>query len=167
MVRNGHGQAGRYSTGRRSNERALPGHDISSPVTLSGHGFPQAWSRGCWAWAASGPPQACSGASPVFMPRSWAMREAPKSMRITPGVQRAHRPCGSREAALASPARLANALERAGHGGIRTAIREGPPLYYAEDYRQQYLAKNPNGYCGIGGCGVPFKLAELPVGEKA
>jgi peptide methionine sulfoxide reductase MsrA len=32
---------------------------------------------------------------------------------------------------------------------------------------QQYLAKNPNGYCGIGGCGVPFKLAELQVGEKA
>ena len=35
------------------------------------------------------------------------------------------------------------------------------------DYHQQYLAKNPNGYCGIGGCGVPFKIAELPVGEKA
>ena len=34
-------------------------------------------------------------------------------------------------------------------------------------YHQQYLAKNPNGYCGIGGCGVPFKLGELPVGEKA
>jgi len=35
------------------------------------------------------------------------------------------------------------------------------------DYHQQYLAKNPSGYCGIGGCGVPFKSAELPVGEKA
>jgi peptide methionine sulfoxide reductase MsrA len=35
------------------------------------------------------------------------------------------------------------------------------------DYHQQYLAKNPNGYCGIGGCGVPFKFAELQVGEKA
>src|SRR3974390_2336462 len=34
-------------------------------------------------------------------------------------------------------------------------------------YHQQYLAKNPNGYCGIGGCGVPFKVAELHVGEKA
>ena len=34
------------------------------------------------------------------------------------------------------------------------------------DYHQQYLAKNPNGYCGIGGCGVPFNLAELPIGEK-
>ena len=35
------------------------------------------------------------------------------------------------------------------------------------DYHQQYLAKNPDGYCGIGGCGVPFKVAELQVGEKA
>jgi peptide methionine sulfoxide reductase MsrA len=34
------------------------------------------------------------------------------------------------------------------------------------DYHQQYLAKNPNGCCGIGGCGAPFKLAELPVGKK-
>lgn len=33
-------------------------------------------------------------------------------------------------------------------------------------YHQQYLAKNPNGYCGIGGCGVPFKIAKLQVGEK-
>jgi hypothetical protein len=35
------------------------------------------------------------------------------------------------------------------------------------DSLEQYLAKNPNGYCGIGGCGVPFKSAELQVGEKA
>jgi peptide-methionine (S)-S-oxide reductase len=35
------------------------------------------------------------------------------------------------------------------------------------DYHQQYLAKNPDGYCGIGGCGVPFKPAEVAVGEKA
>jgi peptide-methionine (S)-S-oxide reductase len=34
-------------------------------------------------------------------------------------------------------------------------------------YHRQYLAKNPDGYCGIGGCGVPFKSAELQVGEKA
>jgi peptide-methionine (S)-S-oxide reductase len=38
---------------------------------------------------------------------------------------------------------------------------------FSADYHQQYLAKNPNGYCGIGGCGVPFKLAEFQVGEKA
>ncbi len=59
------------------------------------------------------------------------------------------------------------ALSRANKGRITTEIREAPPFYYAEDYHQQYLAKNPDGYCGIGGCGVPFKLAELQVGEKA
>jgi peptide-methionine (S)-S-oxide reductase len=58
-------------------------------------------------------------------------------------------------------------LLRAGHGSITTEICDAPPFYYAEDYHQQYLAKNPNGYCGIGGCGVPFKIAELPMGEKA
>jgi len=59
------------------------------------------------------------------------------------------------------------ALSRAGHGAITTEILPAPEFYYAEEYHQQYLAKNPNGYCGIGGCGVPFKLAELQVGEKA
>jgi peptide-methionine (S)-S-oxide reductase len=59
------------------------------------------------------------------------------------------------------------ALSGSDKGRITTEIREAPQLYYAEDYHQQYLAKNPDGYCGIGGCGVPFKLAELQVGEKA
>jgi peptide-methionine (S)-S-oxide reductase len=58
-------------------------------------------------------------------------------------------------------------LARAGYGTITTEIRPATQFYYAEEYHQQYLAKNPNGYCGIGGCGVPFKLAELQVGEKA
>jgi peptide methionine sulfoxide reductase MsrA len=88
-------------------------------------------------------------------------------MPITPGVQRAHRPCGSRKAALASQARSANALKRAGHGGITTAIREAPASNYAENCHQQYVAKNPNGCCGIGGYGVPFRLAELQVSAKA
>ena len=64
-------------------------------------------------------------------------------------------------------ASYAESLQRAGHGPITTEIREAPEFFYAEDYHQQYLAKNPNGYCGIGGCGVPLKLAELQVGEKA
>jgi peptide-methionine (S)-S-oxide reductase len=46
------------------------------------------------------------------------------------------------------------ALAAAGHGPITTEIREAPEFYYAEDYHQQYLAKNPWGYCGIGGTGV-------------
>jgi len=58
-------------------------------------------------------------------------------------------------------------LTAAGRGAITTEIHDAPPFYYAEDYHQQYLAKNPDGYCGIGGCGVPFKVAELQVGEKA
>jgi peptide-methionine (S)-S-oxide reductase len=58
-------------------------------------------------------------------------------------------------------------LRASGFGAITTEVRDAPPFYYAEGYHQQYLAKNPNGYCGIGGCGVPFKLAELQVGEKA
>jgi peptide-methionine (S)-S-oxide reductase len=58
-------------------------------------------------------------------------------------------------------------LTAAGRGTITTEIRDAAPFYSAEDYHQQYLAKNPDGYCGIGGCGVPFKVAELQVGEKA
>ena len=71
------------------------------------------------------------------------------------------------EAALASRDVYGAALARAHKGPITTEIIKAPEFYYAEDYHQQYLAKNPNGYCGIGGCGVPFKLAELQVGEKA
>ena len=58
-------------------------------------------------------------------------------------------------------------LSAAGRGTITTEILDAPKFYYAEDYHQQYLAKNPDGYCGIGGCGVPFKSAGLQVGEKA
>jgi len=47
-------------------------------------------------------------------------------------------------------------LEAAGKGRITTEIAEAPPFYYAEDYHQQYLAKNPGGYCGIGGCGIAY-----------
>jgi peptide-methionine (S)-S-oxide reductase len=72
-----------------------------------------------------------------------------------------------REAAETSMRQYGAALQRAGRGRITTEIRDAPEFYYAEDYHQQYLAKNPNGYCGIRGCGVPFKSAELQVGEKA
>jgi peptide-methionine (S)-S-oxide reductase len=46
------------------------------------------------------------------------------------------------------------ALTRAGHGAITTEVRAAGAFYYAEDYHQQYLAKNPQGYCGLGGTGV-------------
>ncbi|HAS52153.1 MAG TPA: peptide-methionine (S)-S-oxide reductase [Gammaproteobacteria bacterium] len=59
-----------------------------------------------------------------------------------------------RTAALASRDAYQDALTRAGHEPITTEIADAPPFYYAEDYHQQYLAKNPGGYCGLGGLGV-------------
>ncbi len=59
-----------------------------------------------------------------------------------------------REAAEQSRDRYQEALSRAGYGPITTEIIDASEFYYAEDYHQQYLAKNPNGYCGIGGTGV-------------
>jgi peptide-methionine (S)-S-oxide reductase len=56
--------------------------------------------------------------------------------------------------AEASKAAYEGALRAKGFGAVTTEIREAPPFYYAEDYHQQYLAKNPAGYCGIGGKGV-------------
>ena len=56
--------------------------------------------------------------------------------------------------ATASSQRYQRALDDAGYGGITTEIIAAPPFYYAEDYHQQYLAKNPGGYCGLGGTGV-------------
>lgn len=57
-------------------------------------------------------------------------------------------------AALASRDAYAKALADAGRGAITTEIRLAPPFYYAEPYHQQYLSKNPAGYCGLGGTGV-------------
>ena len=58
------------------------------------------------------------------------------------------------KAALASKAQFQQALKQAGYGPITTEIRAAPVFYYAEEYHQQYLAKNPGGYCGLGGTGV-------------
>ena len=55
-------------------------------------------------------------------------------------------------------------LTDAGHGAITTEIRNAPEFFYAEEYHQQYLAKNPDGYCGLGGCGVPFEFSSVAVG---
>jgi peptide-methionine (S)-S-oxide reductase len=57
-------------------------------------------------------------------------------------------------AALASQAAYQQALRASDHGPITTEILDAPQFYYAEDYHQQYLAKNPDGYCGLGGTGV-------------
>jgi peptide-methionine (S)-S-oxide reductase len=65
------------------------------------------------------------------------------------------------KAALASRDAFQAALSRKGYGKITTEIREAPEFYYAEDYHQQYLGKNPNGYCGLGGTGVSCPVGVL------
>jgi peptide-methionine (S)-S-oxide reductase len=67
-----------------------------------------------------------------------------------------------RQAAEASKASYQERLSAAGHGEITTEIADAGPFYYAEDYHQQYLAKNPDGYCGLGGTGV-----SCPIGLHA
>jgi peptide-methionine (S)-S-oxide reductase len=67
-----------------------------------------------------------------------------------------------RAAAKASRDAMAPRLEAAGYGAITTEIVDAPEFYFAEDYHQQYLAKNPGGYCGLGGTGVA-----CPVGVNA
>lgn len=59
-----------------------------------------------------------------------------------------------REAAVAAKSAYEKALAAKGFGPITTEIAEAGPFYFAEAYHQQYLAKNPNGYCGLGGTGV-------------
>ena len=63
------------------------------------------------------------------------------------------------EQALASRDAYQLTLSAAGYGTITTEIIHAPEFYFAEDYHQQYLAKNPNGYCGLGGTGVEYPRA--------
>jgi peptide-methionine (S)-S-oxide reductase len=65
------------------------------------------------------------------------------------------------KAALASKDAFQKSLQKSGFGTISTEIREAPEFYYAEDYHQQYLGKNPNGYCGLGGTGVSCPVGVL------
>jgi peptide-methionine (S)-S-oxide reductase len=66
-----------------------------------------------------------------------------------------------RKAAEASKAAFQEGLTKAGYGAITTEILDAPEFYFAEEYHQQYLAKNPDGYCGLGGTGV-----SCPIGLK-
>jgi len=63
--------------------------------------------------------------------------------------------------AEASLAAFQQGLKQAGYGDITTEVRDAPEFYFAEDYHQQYLSKNPDGYCGLAGTGV-----SCPVGLK-
>ena len=64
--------------------------------------------------------------------------------------------------ALESKSQFGKKLQQAGYGPISTEIIDAPSFYYAEDYHQQYLGKNPNGYCGLGGTGV-----KCPIGVES
>ncbi len=65
-------------------------------------------------------------------------------------------------AAEASREAFQKVLSGAGFGRITTEVREAPPFYYAEEYHQQYLAKNPGGYCGLGGTGLTCPVGITP-----
>ena len=67
-------------------------------------------------------------------------------------------------AAEASRQVYAQRLAEAGLGPVTTEIRDAPPFFFAEDYHQQYLAKNPGGYCGVGGTGVSCPIGVVTAG---
>ena len=67
------------------------------------------------------------------------------------------------EAARGSERVFEDALKASGYGAITTEIRSAPEFYYAEHYHQQYLAKVPNGYCGLGGTGVCMPAVEAVI----
>jgi peptide-methionine (S)-S-oxide reductase len=69
---------------------------------------------------------------------------------------------GQRQAAEAAKAMYEKELKAGGYGAVTTEIVDRPAFYFAEDYHQQYLARNPNGYCGLGGTGVA-----CPIGVSA
>ena len=64
-----------------------------------------------------------------------------------------------REAALKSKEAYNASLKSEGFGPVTTEILDAPQFYFAEDYHQQYLAKNPAGYCGLGGTGVSCQIS--------
>ena len=70
-------------------------------------------------------------------------------------------------AAVDSKRMFADKLKAAGYESITTEIIEAPAYYYAEDYHQQYLAKNPGGYCGLGGTGVSCPVGVLSSADAA
>jgi len=74
---------------------------------------------------------------------------------------------GQQQLAEESRAHFQRQLSAAGLGAITTEVLPAPTFYYAEDYHQQYLAKNPDGYCPNHSCGIPYKSAVPYSGEKA
>mgnify|MGYP005845478597 CR=1 FL=1 len=106
----------------------------------------------------------------ALLKRFWESHDPTQGMRQGNDVGSQYRSCilvddaNKLAAAEASRDRYAEALAAAGHGAITTEIRQGATFYYAEPYHQQYLAKVPNGYCGLGGTGVS---CPIPTGVRA
>ncbi len=90
----------------------------------------------------------------------WEHHDPTQGMRQGNDVGTQYRPGiywtseAQREAAERSRASYQEGLRAAGYGAITTEVLAAPVFYYAEEYHQQYLAKNPDGYCGLGGTGV-------------
>lgn len=90
----------------------------------------------------------------------WAAHDPTQGMRQGNDIGTQYRSgiycfdAGQLAAALDSRDRFARRLAGAGYGAITTEVVAAPAFYYAEAYHQQYLAKNPGGYCGLGGTGV-------------
>ena len=92
----------------------------------------------------------------------WESHDPTQGMRQGNDIGTQYRSCiftcneEQREAALESEQLFQENLAKSGYGEITTEIRPAPEFYYAEHYHQQYLAKVPNGYCGLGGTGVCY-----------
>jgi len=97
----------------------------------------------------------------ALLRRFWEVHDPTQGMRQGNDVGTQYRSgiyfADDQEATARTSARCYQAaLTQAGHGVITTEILPAPEFYYAEDYHQQYLAKNPGGYCGHGGCRVAY-----------
>ena len=101
---------------------------------------------------------------PQLLKVFWEAHDPTQGMRQGNDIGTQYRSCiyayGSEQLqeAKGSLADYQAALRKAGYPAITTEVREAPEFYYAEDYHQQYLAKNPDGYCGLGGTGVSCAL---------
>ncbi|KAH0622909.1 hypothetical protein JD844_025780 [Phrynosoma platyrhinos] len=152
---------------------------FAAPLLPASHGTAVAWQEmkrqmsvssgrlgsSCWFQMNSGAKQALGSLCPERkgneqspsdqrLPLHWAcvacMQAAGLARQKKRGKERTDRPeCRTKEL-----------LTEKGFGPITTEIREAPEFYYAEEYHQQYLSKNPNGYCGLGGTGVSCPLGD-------
>ena len=122
----------------------------------TGRSAPAAPATPRWCWSCSTPEDELRGAAPRF----WENHDPTQGMRQGNDAGTQYRSAiytfneAQRRAAEASREAYQKVLSVSGHGRISTEIREAPEFFYAEDYHQQYLGKNPGGYCGLEGTGV-------------